>query len=86
MRLGFGWIVFVVVALVVISFLVDKGKATGRVGKRFKARAFMTPNELEFLGRLEAAVPELRFHAQVAMGALLAPEVALGGPRVPPHT
>ena len=36
----------------------------------------MTPNELEFLGRLEAAVPELRFHCQVAMGTLLDPEVA----------
>jgi hypothetical protein len=77
MRLGPTWIVLLVVALAVIAFLVVKGKQGGE-GKRFKARAFMTPNELEFLGRLEAAVPELRIHAQVAMGALLAPEVAKG--------
>jgi very-short-patch-repair endonuclease len=47
-------------------------------GARFKARPFLTPNELEFLARLEKAAPELRFHAQVAMGALLAPAVAKG--------
>ncbi len=38
---------------------------------RFKAKALLTPNELEFLTRLEAAAPELRFHAQVFMGAVL---------------
>ena len=78
MRLGALWIVLLVMALAAIAFLllVAKGKSKGSAGKRFKAKAFMTPNELEFLGRLEAAVPELRFHAQVAMGALLAPETA----------
>ena len=40
---------------------------------QFKAKPFLTPNELEFLERLESAVPELRFHAQVSMGALLQP-------------
>jgi len=45
-------------------------------GQRFKSRPFLTPNELEFLNRLEQSVPELRFHAQVSMGALLEPVVA----------
>jgi hypothetical protein len=75
MRLGTVWIVLLVVALAAIAFA-SLSKSKGGAGKRFKAKAFMTPNELEFLGRLEAAVPELRFHAQVAMGALLAPETA----------
>ncbi|MDB5730309.1 MAG: Protein of uncharacterized function [Variovorax sp.] len=44
-----------------------------RVG--FRPRPFLTANELEFLGRLEAAAPELRFHAQVSMGALLQPSI-----------
>jgi Protein of unknown function (DUF2726) len=43
---------------------------------KFKAKAFLTTNELEFLGRLESAVPEFRFHAQVSMGALLDPAVS----------
>lgn len=40
---------------------------------QFKAKPFLTSNELEFLERLELAAPELRFHAQVSMGALLQP-------------
>lgn len=43
---------------------------------RFKAKLMLTPNELDFLIRLEAAVPELRICPQVAMGALLDPEVS----------
>lgn len=43
---------------------------------KFKAKSFVTANELEFLFRLEAAAPELRFHAQVAMGALLDPSIS----------
>ena len=42
---------------------------------RFKAKPMLTPNELEFLGRLEAAVPELRICPQVAMGSILDPDV-----------
>lgn len=43
--------------------------------QKFKSKPLLTPNELEFLQRLEAAVPELRFCPQVAMGALLQPAV-----------
>lgn len=43
---------------------------------RFKAKPLLTANELEFLTRLETAVPELRICPQVAMGALLDPAVS----------
>ena len=74
------FLAFAVIA--VIAFAVLKacmGSLSGKAGKgspEFKAKPFLTPNELEFLGRLEAAVPEYRFHAQVAMGALLDPAVS----------
>lgn len=42
---------------------------------KVKAKRLLTTNELEFIGRLESAVPELRFHAQVSMGAVLDPAV-----------
>jgi hypothetical protein len=42
-------------------------------------RPFLTGNEAEFLGRLEAALPEVRVHCQVAMGALLVPRIPEGG-------
>lgn len=43
---------------------------------KYKAKSMMTANELEFLNRLEQAVPEMRFHAQVAMGSLVEPNVS----------
>ncbi len=74
---------FVVIAgIAVIAFAVLKAHMASQSGQaekgapEFKAKSFLTPNELEFLGRLEAAVPEYRFHAQVAMGALLDPAVS----------
>lgn len=72
MRLGSSLAIalLLLVALVVIA-IVLKNKSAG--GARFKAKSFLTANEIEFLARLEAAAPELRFHAQVAMGALLQP-------------
>jgi hypothetical protein len=61
----------------VVALAVFKAKSAGGVGggAKFKAKALLTPNELEFLARLEAAAPELRFFPQVAMGALLEPAV-----------
>lgn len=79
MRLGVGWVVLCVMALAVVVLLLAakaKSRTRGSASRRFKAKTFMTPNELEFLQRLETAVPELRFHAQVAMGALLSTETA----------
>lgn len=69
--------VFAGVAAVGFAVLKAKIEAKGGVAcdlkDKFKAKVMLTANELEFLGRLETAAPELRFHAQVAMGALLDP-------------
>lgn len=60
-----------------IGIAVLKAKLAGQQVARakFKQKTLLTPNELEFLGRLEAAAPELRIFPQVAMGALLDPAV-----------
>lgn len=72
MRPGMVWIVLLgLVLFALAATLAAKAKSGATARRRFKAKVFMTPNELEFLGRLEQSVPELRFHAQVAMGALL---------------
>ena len=42
----------------------------------YKRRAIMTENEMEFFGRLVAALPEHYIFPQVAMGALLEPAAA----------
>ena len=63
-------------SVVVAAFVLAAKGATGRRTAMFKARPMLTANELEFLGRLERAVPEYRFHAQVSMGALLEPAIA----------
>lgn len=62
-------------AILAAAFLLATKQQPGSSPARFKAKPFLTPNELEFLGRLERAVPEYRFHAQVAMGALLEPDL-----------
>lgn len=59
-----------------VALAILKAKLGGSGGEaKFKAKPLLTPNELEFLTRLEAAAPELRFFPQVAMGALLDPAV-----------
>ena len=76
------FVTLIAVAVVAsIGFVVLKAKiATQGSGKgeelKFKAKILLTSNELDFLGRLETAAPELRFHAQVSMGALLDPAVS----------
>lgn len=68
-----------VAGVVVISLFLAKffrGDAGEPASDQFKAKVLLSPNELEFLVRLETAVPELRFLAQVAMGALLNPVVS----------
>ncbi len=65
-----------VVAIVLAACVKAVQHPAGGNAARFKAKPFLTANELEFLGRLERAVPEYRFHAQVAMGALLEPAMA----------
>ncbi len=75
MRIGLMLVVVALFVLMTAAALALKWKAA-QGGKRFKSKPFLTPNELEFLNRLEQSVPELRFHAQVAMGALLEPTTA----------
>jgi hypothetical protein len=67
-------VVLVGAASVAAAFLKAKLEA-GTGDAKFKAKPLLTANELEFFGRLEAAVPELRFCPQVAMGALMVPAV-----------
>lgn len=68
---------FIVGGAVVIGLAVLKTKLAGQqaAGAKFKQKTLLTPNEMEFFVRLEAAAPELRFFPQVAMGALLDPAV-----------
>lgn len=68
----------VVVGMGAAVLAVAKAKlaAKGGANAKFKAKALLTANELEFLGRLETAMPELRFCPQVSMGALLDPAVS----------
>lgn len=40
-------------------------------GLRTKKKALLTPNEQEFMGRLQRALPEYHIMAQVSMGALM---------------
>jgi hypothetical protein len=64
---------FLMVGAVAFAVLRAKNTGQGDGEIRFKSRRLLTANELEFLVRLEAAMPELRFCPQVAMGALLDP-------------
>jgi hypothetical protein len=70
----------VIVAAAAFGLAILKAKLAARSGSepgaQFKAKSMLTPNELEFLTRLEAAVPECRFCPQVAMGAFLEPSVS----------
>lgn len=61
-----------------VSLAVLKAKLAGQGGRtagKFTAKRLLSANELEFISRLESAAPELRFHAQVSMGAVLDPAV-----------
>lgn len=66
----------VVAGAAAVGFAIFKAKLAAQAGAKFKAKPLLTPNELEFLGRLEQAMPDLRFCPQVAMGALLDPAVS----------
>lgn len=66
-------IIAAAIVLLIVGTVALAGKAGAGRAPRFKAKPFMSANEAEFLARLESAVPEYRFHCQVAMGALLEP-------------
>ena len=71
------WIAFLVVCAGAAALFGAVRRGTPAVAMR----PFMSGNELEFLGRIERALPEMRVHCQVAMGALLRPRVSEGGGR-----
>ncbi len=60
------------VALVLIALTLARAKTSDRAGA-YRQHALMTDNELEFFGRLVAALPEHYIFPQVAMSALLEP-------------
>ena len=65
-----------IVVLVALALLVSlRIRRSKSLTSDVSMKEFLSANELEFLSRLETAVPEYRFHAQVAMGALLQPTV-----------
>lgn len=62
--------IIAVLILVMLAYI-----ASTRAGRmRLVAKPIMTPIERETFGYIQAAVPQLRVYAQVAMGALLKPE------------
>lgn len=74
-----------IVALVCAAMLLKA--LTGSGGKKSAplpvAKRFMTARELAVLDALERCLPEYRFHAQVAMGALLKAPPRLVGKTTP---
>lgn len=65
------WLIFLCIILVILIGWIASYFFKAKIKKEFTLKPFLTSNEMEFLDRLELAVPELRFHAQVSMGALL---------------
>lgn len=63
----------IVIALLGVFMILKAltGAGAGIGARRPLAKRFMTPRELAMLDILERCLPEYRFHAQVAMGALL---------------
>jgi hypothetical protein len=64
------------IGAIVLAILKAKLSAVATGQTKFKKKAMLTANEFEFLARLEAAAPELRFCPQVSMGALIDPAVS----------
>jgi hypothetical protein len=67
----------VIVGAAAVGMALARGKLGSQSPElKFKSKPLLTSNEVEFLARLEGAVPELRFFPQVAMGALMEPAVS----------
>jgi very-short-patch-repair endonuclease len=74
--LALGLVLLLLLALVVWNGIRGGSQSNAATPPKYRAKALLTPNEAEFLLRLEQAAPELRFHAQVAMAALVEPDVS----------
>lgn len=65
---------FIIVALVaaslILAFLLYDRRKVANVS-HYVVKPIMTPNELEFYGRLRAALPDLEIFPQVAMSAVI---------------
>lgn len=73
------WALSLVIAAIGIGlvFIILAKKLRGATAeKRYLPKALLTPNELEFFGRLIEALPEYYVFPQVALGAMLIPKVA----------
>ncbi len=70
------WLPIAVVVLLWLALRLRRRPPAFRVVRR----EFLTPNEQDFLTRLEEAFPEYRVMAQVSMGALMNPAVKGGTP------
>lgn len=67
------WFVVLVILIVVVLAVLQRKGGSGRPQPCFTSRALMTPNEIEFFGRLRDALPEHYVFPQIAMSALLDP-------------
>lgn len=73
------FLIFILIAAAVLAaaYLAAKKRAADAAPEDdYKPKRLLSDNELEFLDRLEQAVPEFRFHAQVAMGAIMEPNAS----------
>lgn len=75
------YLILLAAAFIIGFFLV--GRAPQERPWRVKAKPLLTDNEIEFVMRLEEALPEYRVLPQVAMGALLDPDMELENPAEP---
>lgn len=66
-----GLIVIVVLAGLILVLI--KRLQTSGSGVLYRSRELMTPNEIEFFGRLNRALPGLNVFPQVSMAALIEP-------------
>lgn len=64
-------IVYITIFLVFLGFVFFLVSSGVKSGSRFKNKPLMTANEIEFFGRLCAALPEYYVFPQVAAGAIL---------------
>lgn len=69
-------LVFIVILIPIIKAKLKTNEGSVAVKVKVKAKPLLTENELEFLNRLEEAAPQLRFHAQTGMGAILQPAIS----------
>ncbi len=66
---------YVVVCIVVLAIVIFIRSLTENAAPKYKKQILLTPNEAEFFGRLRHALPDYFVFPQVAMSALIAPDL-----------